>query len=128
MANRDSEFRALVQQAHQAGLKALEERVPIPMVVSQHSNPLSDSSPVVKQYYVPEGACGFAWVKVRPGNSAFARWAKKNAGFRSSYTGGIDYWVSYGNQSIERKEAYAQAYADVLREAGIQAYAQSRLD
>ena len=44
------------------------------------------------------------------------------------FRSGLSVWVSEGGQSMERKEAYARAYADVLRAAGIEAYAGSRMD
>jgi hypothetical protein len=37
-------------------------------------------------------------------------------------------WVSDFNQSHQRKQAYAHAYAEALRAAGIEAFADSRLD
>ena len=82
-----------------------------------------------KEYYEPEGMCGFAWVKIRPGNSSFAKWLVKNKLARSAYGGGVDIWISGFNQSVERKEACARAMAEVLRnELGVNAYADSRLD
>lgn len=132
-----SEFQALYNRAWQAGFDAARAAVSniTPMVVTQHSNPLNDNSPVVRQWVVPAGACGFAWVNLRPGNSSLARWLVAKMGWRKSYSGGIQMWVNtpdalgaaYG-QSIEVKEAFAQAFAQVLREAGYNAYADSRLD
>ena len=39
----------------------------------------------------------------------------------------LRWWQEFG-QSVEQKEAYADAYADVLQKYGIKAYAGSRLD
>lgn len=72
--------------------------------------------------------CGFAWVKITPGTSGFAKWAVKNQIARKSFTGGVDVWVSKFGQSILKKEAYADAYAAVLAQYGLQAYSGSRLD
>jgi hypothetical protein len=72
--------------------------------------------------------CGFAWVNVRPGTSSFARWLKRADLARRAYHGGLDIWVRQFNQSHERKVAYARAYADVLQDAGVTAYAGDRLD
>lgn len=122
--------------AHQAGLDA----VPDPMVVTQHASPLDDDSPVVKSWYVGEGACGFGWVQSYPGNSSFAHWAKKHAGFRAGYPGGIQLWSraedhqGYQTQSVTRNEAWARAYAATMREELAEVapnqkfYGQSRLD
>ena len=75
--------------------------------------------------------CGFAWVKISPANSSFARQLKK-AGIvdRVAWDGGYDIWNPGGSytQSMDIKEHGAAAYADTLREAGIDAYAMSRAD
>lgn len=100
-----------------------------PMVVQQHANMMDDQSPVVKSYYVPEGPCGFAWVVVRPGNHSFALWCKKHQKARPNYGGGMMVkWVHEYGQSMQLKEAYARAFAEVLRGAGINAYSSSRMD
>lgn len=81
------------------------------------------------EVYGPYPACGFAWVNVKPGNSKFANWMKKNKLARKSYYGGVDIWVSLGgSQDMEKKYAYAAAYANVLVENGIRAYPDQRLD
>jgi phosphoserine phosphatase len=72
--------------------------------------------------------CGFAWVKVTPGTCGFAKWLKAAGLASPSYSGGVDVWVSEYNQSFDRKLAYAEAVARVLRDAGLQAVAGSRLD
>lgn len=124
-----TELRALHEKADAAGKEAAAAKVPEPMHVVQRANPLDDSSPVVKRYEpVMGGVCGFAWVTVRPGNSRFANWLKKNKGARRGYYGGTELWISGYQQSYERKMAYATAYADVLREVGIEAYPGGRLD
>jgi len=75
------------------------------------------------------GCCGFAWVNIKPGTSKFARFLKENGIARKdSYFGGVSVWVSVGGQSIDKKEAYAGAYADVLQANGIRAFAMSRMD
>ena len=98
------------------------------MVIQQHANPLDDSSPVTQQWTVNEGPCGFAEVRLPKGNSSFAHWAKKNAGFRKHYYGGVSFWVSDFGQSMDRKYEFARAAASILNEHGIDAYASSRLD
>jgi hypothetical protein len=98
------------------------------MVVSQHVSPVDDSSPVTKQWLVEGGVCGFAWVVIRPANCPFANWMKTNKGARKAYGGGLSYWVHDFDQSMERKLAYAHAFATILHEFGIDANAQSRMD
>lgn len=119
---------ALYMKAHEAGRAAAAVKVPTPMVVSEHANPLNDASPVARQWVVAGGVCGFAWVKVRPGNSSFANWVKKNKYGRPDYPSGVAINVKDYGQSMELKEAYAYAFAKVLSEAGINAYADSRMD
>lgn len=123
------DFQAIYNEARQAGLKAGNECVPVPMVVCEHANPLDDKSPVIKRYEpISEGICGFAEIIVKPGNCPFALWAKKNNLARSSYYGGVSFWVSDFNQSMTRKECYAHSFADVLNKYGIKAYSTSRMD
>ena len=117
------------QQAKEVGYAAGRNACPTPMVVSEHVNPLNDSSAVKQEWFVGDGACGFAWVNVSPGNCSFAKWLVKNGHARKSYYGGVDIWVHDHGQSIERKEAHAYAMVDVLKaQLGVKAYASSRMD
>jgi len=128
-ASKEKEFQTLFDKAYQAGMEAGQKHNPKPMVVSQHSNPLNDNSAVKQSWYVSEGVCGFAWIIVRPGNSSFANWLKKAGKARKdSYYGGVNIWVREFGQSYERKYVFANAFAKVLEEAGINASANSRLD
>ena len=76
------------------------------------------------------GYCGFAWVKVSEKASTKLGRALKTVGFKKSYNGGLDLWNpgGSGTQSMDIKEAGAEAYAEVLRKFGINAYACSRAD
>ena len=126
---RYAEFETAYAEAYAAGCKAAAECAPTPMVVAEHANPLNDASPVRQAWHVPEGVCGFAWVKIRGGNTSFARWLKKVAKARPSYYGGIEINIREYGQSMQRKEAHARAMAKVLREKlGVEAYADSRMD
>lgn len=119
----------LYAKAHIAGMQAGEAVGTTPMIVQEHANPLDDSSPVVRQYApVMDGPCGFAYVTVRPGNSTFARYLKQyRQGFKAYY-GGTQFSVHPFGQSLQRKTAYADAFAKVLRDAGIRASYESRID
>lgn len=123
-------FEALYAEAVAAGTAALTAAKPTPIVVGSPSTLFgSDVDRTKEHWFVPEGCCGFAWIKVRPGNSPFANWLKKTKKVSgAAYSGGVDIWVSEGGQSVERKEAYARAFAKVLQAAGINCYADSRLD
>lgn len=129
MTKRDREFQILFNTARIAGLEAGQNAGVVPMVVQEHANMANDASPVVRQYFVEGGVCGFAWIKVRPANCPFANWLKKNGHVRGvAYQGGVDIWVHEFGQSMQRKEAFAHAFAEVIYKAGIKAYAQSRID
>jgi hypothetical protein len=128
---KDAKFEAAFVKAVAAGLEAGGARKPQPMVICEMSNPLSNSIADVKKMWVEdEGACGFAWVNVAPGNSPFANWLKKAGLARKSWAKGVDIWISDFGQSVDRKEACANAMAKVLQiELGLSGiYAASRLD
>ena len=123
------EFQQLWDEALAAGQTAMEATLPTPMVVVQHSNMMDDTSPVEKQWLVPDGVCGFAWISIKPATSPFARWLKdKGYAKHDAYYGGITYWVHQGNQSMELKENFAHAMAKVLTQHVIHASAMSRMD
>jgi hypothetical protein len=83
----------------------------------------------ISQYGEPY-YCGFAWVTVNPGRNGKLRNALKAVGFKKSWTPGWVLWNPAGNgtQSMDVKEAGAQAYAAILRDNNIPAYAGSRAD
>ena len=118
----------LYAEANKAGIAAANALTPTPMVVEQHANQLDDTSPVTKQWTVPSGVCGFAWVNIRPATTSFARWLKKEGIVRKSYYGGIDISIMAYGQSMEKKSAHAHAMADYLSDHGITAYANERMD
>lgn len=81
------------------------------------------------------GYAGFAWVKITPARGKFVAFLKANNLGNRSYNGGfevrpdINYPAgSTAWQSMDLREAAAQAYAQVLKDAGITAYMQSRAD
>ena len=112
----------LLKQAEAAGLKAGLE-------VS--TNPVFYKDTKTGQVFdSAEGMCGFAWVNISPARGKFVNYLKKLNKGHKSYYGGWDYWVGSSElgQSITRKEAYATAFANVLKEWGINAMMMSRLD
>lgn len=123
-----SKFEKIIQEACKRAYEAGQNCIPTPMVVTQPSNPLDDNSPPINTYNVPDGPCGFASVHFK-GNTSFGRWAKKEGiAKKDSYRGGLYIWVHEFGQSYERKRAYASEYVKVLKENGIDAYSESRLD
>ena len=122
-------FEVLYNTANEAGKQAAEKCVPVPMIVGSPSTPFgNDIDPKQQSWFVPDGVCGFAWVKVSPGNCPFANWLKKQKLAKPAYGGGVQIWVSAYDQSMQKKEAYASAFAEVVSAAGIKAYSDSRMD
>ena len=83
------------------------------------------------------GACGFAWVNIRPkhkGNTKLGKEERKvlrEMGFELDWTGKEFQWWNpsgLGAQNVDCKYVGARAAAKVLCEAGFDAYASSRLD
>jgi hypothetical protein len=93
--------------------------------------------------------CGFAWIRFscKGEGASLWRWIRAHGeknqnrslsysvygqGFsKDDYYGGVSAWVHEGGkngQSVDIKNAYARAYANVLREKDISAYPMSRLD
>ena len=114
----ESCFEKAFNDAHAAGMEAGNCCRPAPMVVTEVG---IDDRPCGQQWVIDDGVCGFAWVVVRPGNSSFAKWLKKTDRGDKHYYGGISIWVRGFGQSMTRKEAYAYAFAKVLRDHGYNA-------
>lgn len=121
---------SLYAKADAAGRAAVEKLKVVPMVVGHAKGVFGNDIDYSREtYFVEDGVCGFAWVNVKPANSKFAKFLKENLRARNdSYLGGVSLSISQYNQSLQKKEAYAYAFAKVLEEAGIRAYANSRMD
>ena len=134
-----AEMEALLSRAGAAGDAAFRAAIPAPMVVYTPANLMGSlmggddggPDPSKPVHLVNEGVCGTAWVNIKPGGSRFARWlVKEGYGRSDSYRGGVSlslYQVCGDrmSQSLTRWEAAARAVAEVLREAGITAHAES---
>jgi len=119
----------LFAEADAAGRVAGNAVTPTPMIVVERGDPLDDKSPIVRQYApVLEGVCGFARITIRPGQCAAARHAQAHLGGSPGCYGGIELYVEKYGQSMERKRAYASAYAGTLRAAGVRAESDYRMD
>ena len=125
-----AQFAAIYAKAVAAGMAAGNGSKPVAMVVGSPTTFLgSDIDPSKPSWFVADGVCGFAWVTVSPGNSSFAKWLSKNVGARKGYYGGVEVSCREFGQSMQRKEAYANAMAETFRaELGVKAYANSRMD
>jgi len=76
---------------------------------------------------VLSGAAGFAGVVIRDARKRFPRWLKQQRIGHSGYYGG---WVVHAKgcgQSFDRAKAYADAFAKVLHQNGIDCKVESRL-
>jgi hypothetical protein len=119
-------FHQLMTEAFVAGETAAKAHTPKPMTVVQ-VDPITRA--VIKTYApVADGVCGFAYIKIRPANGPLARWLKAQNIGHKAYEGGWEFSIHEYGQSYERKLAHAQAAADVLKAAGINAYAYGRID
>lgn len=129
MTSNDTKFETIWQAAYTAGMQAGNAAAPTPMIVGTPRQPLFDDriDPTKPVYFVEGGVCGFAWIDFK-GNTAFGRWAKKTDRASKGYPTGLMYWVSEFGQSMQRKQAFASAFAKVLRDNGIDAYVGSRMD
>ena len=127
---RKNNFSNIHNEAHESGMEKAKECKPIPMVVSEHSNPLDDNSPITAQYVVNGGVCGFAYPIVKDSRTAFAKWLLENdLGFYDNYEKGIMVRVplEFG-QSLEIKSAYSYGYCKVLDKYLIKNFVYERLD
>ena len=117
----------IYREAYEAGIIAGKE-VGVPKFIVGDAIGLSQEIDYSKPTYVLDGLCGFAWIKISPARGAFVTWLKSQEIGGKSYYGGYDIWVNEFGQSVDRKSAFAGAFAKVLNQYGITAYAESRLD
>lgn len=127
---------AIAKAAHNAGMNAVNNMKVIPMIVGQSKSLFSDEIDLTKPTeYVSDGVCGFAWVNIYPehkGNTKAGKAERKlyeSIGFeKDDYNKCYSLWIGQFNQSMQKKETYAAAYAKVLSENNIRAYSGSRMD
>lgn len=99
-----------------AGERAAKNCVPTPMYIQGYNEPILD------------GAAGFAWVVIHDARKQFPRWLKKHQIGYLRYNGGWAVHSKGCGQSYDRAKAYANAFAKVLRQNGIDCTVESRLD
>jgi hypothetical protein len=117
----------IYKEAYAAGLQAGKE-VGVPKFIVGDAIGLSNEIDYSKKTYVLEGLCGFAWVNISPARGAFVTYLKSINEGHKAYYGGYEFFVHEFGQSVDRKSAFAGAFAEVLRKYGINASAGSRLD
>lgn len=101
----DKRWQTLYDLAHAVGLEAMNACVPKPLVVEN-------------QVYM-EGDCGGAVVVIEDGRTSLARWLCKNGRGHRHYKSGYAISAERIGQSAESAEAYADAFARILRRNGI---------
>lgn len=121
------DFESLYKKACEVAHEAVMKHIPTPMVVSEHENMFDDNSPVKNSYYVADGICGFASIRMKL-NTAFGKWMVKNGYAEKSMYGGAYLWVSQYNQSYEKKSKFAYKFCEFMKQNGIDCYAETRLD
>jgi hypothetical protein len=74
--------------------------------------------------------CGFAWVDFPSARTPFVTWCKKHNVGSKHWKKGWQIWNPAGNhtQSMDIKEAGAQAFSEVMNKHGVQCYMGSRAD
>ena len=121
--------RELYEKAHLAGMRAGNGEAVTPMVVGTPSTPFgSDIDHSKPTFFVEGGACGFAGVVIKPARGKCDSLLKKYGLGWKHYYGGFYMTCREFGQSLARKDAYCEAFASVLGEAGIRCYVDSRMD
>ena len=125
------DYEKVWQEADRAFAKAYAN-VGVEQVLVGQAVGLSNQIDYSKKTYVMDGLCGFAWVNVGDGRSAWAKWVKANKDGYNDYYGGVAIWSSRFSgdqgQSVTRKEAGCRAAAKVFNDYGLSASVRSRLD
>ncbi len=122
-----TQCRNIYREAYEAGLNAGKD-ADTPKFIVGDAIGLSNEIDFSKKTYILDGLCGFAWVNISPARGAFVNWLKTQGIGSKGYYGGYEIWVREFGQSVDRKSAFAGAFAEVLNKYGITAYTGSRLD
>jgi hypothetical protein len=119
----------LLERAHLMGMDAGRRVGVNPMVVGTPTELMGNEIDYSKKTYVVEsGVCGFAGVVIKPARGKFVSYLKSIGKGNKHYYGGWYVSVREFGQSLTRKEAYADAFADALKEVGMRVYVDSRMD
>lgn len=130
---------SIYQEAKEYASESIKTVKPTPMIVSQHSNPLNDRSPVIKEYYVESGICGNAFLRIpfdNTTNRKFVNALKKAEIIKERTRGevwkheesGYMLYSKARTQSYEINTAWCNAVGSYLDKHGISTYVESRLD
>lgn len=126
---------ALYEMACNAASEAWKACRPIPMIVGQAKGLFGNEIVPGTEEFVADGVCGFAWVRIKPARGPFVKFLKtNNIGRKDVYAGGWSISSSGTlnfpdyTQSMQRKEAACNAFVRVLRDNGVNAWMESRMD
>ena len=123
------ECEKLLERAHLMGMDAGRRVGVTPMIVGTPTELMGNEIDYSKKtYFVEDGVCGFASIVIKPARGKFVSYLKSIGMGHKHYYGGWAVSVRHFNQSLTRKEAYADAFVDVLSEVGMRAYVDSRMD
>ncbi len=95
------------RRAHAAGVAAYDSTMPTPIVISVDGDTHITSE------------CGTAFVAVKDARTGFARWLLRSGHGTKAKGSGARVFAPRSTQSFEKAQAYAQAFAQVLRENDI---------
>lgn len=121
----DNYFKSILDEAIEAGEKALHECIPTPQVFYSADFSGNQIGPKTLE---TEGNCGGAYIRGINGHEPFIKWMKRNHPrtiTKGTYKGydiiGLTNLMkrNYTGQSAERYEAFARAVAKVLTNHGI---------
>jgi hypothetical protein len=140
----------ILDEAIHEGMEAGKNHKPNPMIVGQAKGLFGNDIVPGTEEVVSDGVCGFAWISIYPKSSEINKQFIKDLKYwdmidenknglsstkrypfsKISYLGPVhyQYWVSDFAQSMEKKEAFAKAFVEVLKKYGISASYGSRMD
>ena len=121
---RDAQFANLWIQANDEARFRVAGIAVKPMIVVGNNHATGEQ----ERYFVEDGVCGFAYIKIAPATHTFARWLKKRGIGHRSYYGGWEISIREYGQSMQRKEEHARVVAELLVENGVPATHYSRMD
>ena len=125
----------ILVEASEAAEAAVKACRPTPMIVGSPSTPLgNDVDPTQQTWFVEGGVCGFASVVIKPARGTIVAELKKRGIGSAHYGGGYSFSSWQLAPSIRRDQSYERAVAaakgavEVLKNYGVNAYVDARID
>lgn len=114
-----AQFQHIYDAAHEAGYTAGKRAIPNSKFLAQPNG--------AKLWIEPRGECGMAWIAFS-GNTPWSKWCNEQGICDNDHPRGKRIWVHHFGQSYERKLAYAKAFAQTLKDNGINAFSCGMVD